>query len=83
MFQGMEASYNAYVKDAVQNYTQRSGTLAVPPVMPSATFLPKATVSGTYERNEKVTITNGTETRTLKFKKAEALIASGQWRMVN
>ena len=33
-------------------------------------------------RNEKVTITNGTETKELKFKKAEALLTSGQWRLV-
>ncbi len=35
-----------------------------------------------FGRNEKVTITNGTETKELKFKKAEALLVSGQWRLV-
>ncbi len=35
-----------------------------------------------YGRNDKVTITNGTETKELKYKKAEPLIASGQWRIV-
>jgi preprotein translocase subunit SecA len=35
-----------------------------------------------YERNDKVTITDGTETREMKFKKAEALIKSGSWRIV-
>ena len=33
-------------------------------------------------RNDMVTITNGTETKDLKFKKAETLIASGEWRLV-
>lgn len=33
-------------------------------------------------RNELVTITNGTETRELKFKKAEALLAEGSWQIV-
>ncbi len=33
-------------------------------------------------RNETVTITNGTETRELKFKKAEPLLASGEWKVV-
>lgn len=35
-----------------------------------------------HERNELVTITNGTDTETLKFKKAEPLIASGEWHIV-
>ncbi len=34
-------------------------------------------------RNEKVTITNGTETKELKYKKAEPLLVSGQWRFAN
>jgi len=33
-------------------------------------------------RNEKVQITNGTEVKELKFKKAESLMATGQWRLV-
>ena len=33
-------------------------------------------------RNEKVTITNGTETRELKWKKAKPLVDSGQWNRV-
>ena len=32
-------------------------------------------------RNDKVTITNGEETKTLKFKKAEPLLNSGEWQM--
>jgi preprotein translocase subunit SecA len=35
-----------------------------------------------YGRNDKVTITNGTETQEMKFKKAEPLIASGEWKIV-
>lgn len=34
-------------------------------------------------RNESVTITDGTETQTLKYKKAEPLIASGSWKLVS
>lgn len=33
-------------------------------------------------RNDIVRITNGTETRELKYKKAEALLASGDWKVV-
>tara|TARA_B100000073_G_scaffold302948_1_gene270701 strand:+ start:89 stop:694 length:606 start_codon:yes stop_codon:yes gene_type:complete len=32
-------------------------------------------------RNEKVTITNGTETKVIKYKKAKNLIDSGAWKM--
>jgi hypothetical protein len=35
-----------------------------------------------YERNDIVTITNGTETRQLKFKKAEELLTEGGWHIV-
>jgi preprotein translocase subunit SecA len=35
-----------------------------------------------FERNELVTITNGTETQELKYKKAEPLISSGGWTLV-
>ncbi len=34
-------------------------------------------------RNDTVTITNGTETKEMKYKKAEPLIASGDWRLVS
>lgn len=33
-------------------------------------------------RNEFVTVTNGTETKEMKYKKAEPLIASGEWKIV-
>jgi len=34
-------------------------------------------------RNELVTITNGTETKELKYKKAESLLAGGDWKLVD
>jgi preprotein translocase subunit SecA len=40
-----------------------------------------ATKADGFERNELVTITNGTETRELKYKKAETLLAEG-WTVV-
>ena len=33
-------------------------------------------------RNDMVTITNGSETKEMKYKKAEALIESGEWKLV-
>ena len=35
-----------------------------------------------FDRNDKVRITNGTETQELKFKKAEPLLKTGHWRIV-
>jgi len=35
-----------------------------------------------YGRNDKVKITNGTETLEIKYKKAEPMLQSGQWRLV-
>ncbi len=34
-------------------------------------------------RNDTVTITNGTETKEMKYKKAEALVESGEWKIVS
>jgi preprotein translocase subunit SecA len=41
-----------------------------------------APIGKTPGRNDKVTITNGTETREMKYKKAEPLLASGEWKLV-
>jgi len=35
-----------------------------------------------FGRNDLVTITNGTETKEMKYKKAEALLAEGEWSIV-
>ena len=35
-----------------------------------------------YGRNDKVTITNGAETKEMKYKKAEQLLATGEWKIV-
>jgi preprotein translocase subunit SecA len=35
-----------------------------------------------FGRNDKIKITNGVETKELKFKKAESLLSSGEWRIV-
>ncbi|MEX0917683.1 MAG: preprotein translocase subunit SecA [Candidatus Paceibacterota bacterium] len=35
-----------------------------------------------YSRNDMVTITNGTETKEMKYKKAEGLVAEGGWKIV-
>lgn len=37
----------------------------------------------TFGRNDVVTITNGTETKEMKFKKAEPLVEAGEWKLVD
>lgn len=39
--------------------------------------------SGDPGRNDRVRITNGTEIRELKFKKAEPMLASGEWKLLS
>ena len=49
---------------------------------PSSTKKEPVRVAQKVGRNEKVTITNGSETKELKWKKAKILVESGQWRIV-
>ena len=89
LFHTMEATY---VERAEQIVTQMTMN---PPVPTAATreseAVRKAAAAITasvdvgqkeYGRNDHVTITNGTETQKMKYKKAEPLIESGQWRIV-
>jgi len=41
------------------------------------------TAKSTHGRNDQVTITDGQSTQTLKYKKAEELLASGAWKLVS
>nr|MBP7770875.1 preprotein translocase subunit SecA [Candidatus Paceibacterota bacterium] len=63
-----------------------AATAPITPVIPAyAGAAPQgqaAAPEGEMGRNDKVTITNGTETQEMKYKKAEPLIASGEWRLV-
>ena len=49
---------------------------------PSSTKKEPVRVAQKVGRNEKVMITNGSETKELKWKKAKILVESGQWRIV-
>ncbi len=89
LFQTMEESYRAQVEGVVANLVSISESVQNP--TPQAQVIHKAASALTatsaptqkreYERNDKVTITNGTEEREMKFKKAEPLLASGEWRI--
>ncbi len=93
LFQAMEESYRSQVEGVVANLVSISQAVQNPSLQPTpqAQVIHKAAQSITataalpvrkeYERNDKVVITNGTEDREMKFKKAEPLLASGQWRI--
>lgn len=89
LFQTMEESYRSQVEGVVANLVSISQAVQNP--TPQAAVIHKAATALTassapiirreYERNDKVVITNGTETREMKYKKAEPLLASGEWRI--
>ena len=93
LFQGMEASYTSHAASRLpdmfdvppqgQQITlrQREGEV-VQRAAQSLTASNAPSGAKKYGRNDKVTITNGTETKELKFKKAESLLASGTWKIV-
>jgi preprotein translocase subunit SecA len=87
LFQTMEETYRSQVAGALANI----GTPASAPAREAAVIHKAATsitaagkgVSKTeYGRNDHVVITDGKETRELKYKKAEPLLASGAWKIV-
>ena len=86
LFQTMESSYMAQVANVLPNLT--TGGVQAPKAeqvihkavrtISAPTGVPSKTEHG---RNDKVVITNGTERREMKFKKAEPLLASGEWQI--
>jgi len=91
LYEGMEGNYESHV---IQTLPQVLGAVAAPipdrlkaaeNVRQAARTITHTVQQGVkkYGRNDKITITNGTETQEVKFKKAEGLLASGQWRIVD
>ncbi|MBV9159005.1 MAG: preprotein translocase subunit SecA [Candidatus Kaiserbacteria bacterium] len=89
LFQTMEDTYATQAAAAIKNLGA-APTLTVS-AAPAQQVIHNAAVSITagaypqpkreYERNDRVTVTNGSETRELKYKKAEELLKQG-WRIV-
>ncbi len=86
LFQSMEESYMTQVANVFPNMTME-GVQA--PKSEQVIHKAVRTISAStavpskveYGRNDRVVITNGTERREMKFKKAEALLASGEWQI--
>lgn len=72
LFRALEAAQSRFVATALERL--------VPPTV--ATPVVAVTGGRKYERNDLVTVTNGTETKELKYKKAEELFRAG-WRIVD
>ena len=86
LFKDMEASYVGRVSQALPSLATTkeapSGeTRTIQRALHTITGVTKAPVRKTYERNDRVVITNGTEQKEMKYKKAEALLSAG-WRIV-
>lgn len=87
LFQTMEDTYTQHIIQTIPNIAP-TGAPASRQERSVQTAARSITATGhvggkkEYGRNDKVTISNGTETREVKFKKAEPLLQSGEWRIV-
>ncbi|MFZ2886920.1 MAG: preprotein translocase subunit SecA [Minisyncoccia bacterium] len=96
LFNTMEANYEAHVAErlpqvlglSAQTETgagdavvRQRAAESVQKAARSITFSANAGAKK-YGRNDKVTVTDGTTTEEMKFKKAEPLLATGKWRIV-
>ncbi len=88
LFQQMEDAYGKHVAQTIPNIMPAGAPVsqseqAIHTAARSITMTGHNGGAKEYGRNDRVTITNGTETRTEKFKKIEDLLATGQWRIVD
>ncbi|MBI5644466.1 preprotein translocase subunit SecA [Candidatus Kaiserbacteria bacterium] len=85
LFQNMEETYRAQVAAAIKNLGQSEvhapQVRTIHDATRSITIVNKISKVTHFGRNDKVKITNGSEVREMKYKKAEQLLASGQWRI--
>lgn len=83
LFNDMEQSYIDHVVRVLPNHLAGHTIQAsqiVPKTMPAEARTEAQ--KRTYERNDLVRITDGSEVRTMKFKKAEKLLSEGEWRLL-
>ncbi len=93
LFTSMEANFEGHVAARLpqvlgvskvpeqEDFARQKAAENVQKVARTITFSPTNVVKK-YSRNDKVTITNGSETQEMKYKKAEPLLASGEWKIV-
>lgn len=74
---------NAFAADEARLRKQRETLKALGGGATNAAPIPvKTSEADKHGRNDMVTITNGTETKEMKYKKAEPLTESGDWKIV-
>lgn len=77
LFRDLEESLSAFVAESIPHLEpQTSGTVSIAPLSSTPASHHK------LGRNDYVTITNGSETQTVKYKKAEPLLKEGKWRLI-
>ena len=87
LFQTMEGSYNAQVANILPNLVVAGNMAPESKVIHNAarslTIGGETPVKKECGRKERVVITDGTEKREMKYKKAEPLLATGKWRIAD
>ena len=87
LFQTMEETYIIQARQALSQTTQAAPIQergeVIHKAMESITATEVEVGGNEHGRNERVTITNGTVTQEMKYKKAEPLVQSGSWRIVD
>lgn len=80
LFRELESSLSAFIAESIPRLgmPQQAGA----PQVPQHVVIPPSGGERKLSRNDHVTITNGTETREMKYKKAEPLLAQG-WHIVD
>lgn len=84
LFRSLEESFAMHVRRSLPHIGAPSVDAAHVRVERAArqvTNFSGVTPKQSYGRNDKVTITNGKETREMKYKKAEELLATGEWKI--
>ncbi len=87
LFRTMEETYLSQAAAVIPNLAEagapaRKEVQVIHRAAQSITATNSGSPRKTFERNDHVTITNGTETKEMKYKKAEPLLRDGQWKIV-
>ncbi len=86
LFQTMEETYAAHIGSMLPNIAPAAASpresRAVETAARAITARDSGTVKKEYGRNDRVVITDGKERREMKYKKAEAFLTGGGWRIV-
>lgn len=85
LFKELEQSFDEQVVTVLPNITAGGFTQEKPKAKAVYVNEVVAGIKNTKKlgRNDVITITNGTETKSMKYKKAESLLEGGEWKLVS